>query len=80
MKRLIATLCVAFAVSSASAYTPNKIVVPDVEGYKTLKCDFHLHTVCNAVGENCSHIVQVVNLESKFKFHISSVKGFLLPL
>ena len=45
MKRLIATLCVAFAVSSASAYTPNKIVVPDVEGYKTLKCDFHLHTV-----------------------------------
>ena len=45
MKKLIATLCIAFAASTAGAYTPNKIVVPDVEGYKTLKCDFHLHTV-----------------------------------
>ena len=45
MKRFFATIAVALAVSSASAYTPNKIVVPDVEGYKTLKCDFHLHTV-----------------------------------
>ncbi len=45
MKKLIAVMCAAFAISSASALTPNPIVVPDVEGYKTLKCDFHLHTV-----------------------------------
>ena len=45
MKKLIATLCIAFAASAASAYTPNKIVIPDIDGYKTLKCDFHLHTV-----------------------------------
>lgn len=45
MKKLIATLCVVFAVGAASAYTPNKIVIPDIEGYKTLKCDFHMHTI-----------------------------------
>jgi hypothetical protein len=32
MKKLIATLCIAFAASTAGAYTPNKIVVPDLEG------------------------------------------------
>lgn len=31
--------------ASAFAYTTNKIVIPDVEGYKTLKGDFHIHTV-----------------------------------
>ena len=30
--------------SSSRAYSPRKIAVPDLPGYKTLKCDFHLHT------------------------------------
>ena len=38
---LLAALFV--AVSSLSAQT--KIDIPDIPGYKTLKCDFHLHTV-----------------------------------
>ena len=31
--------------AAISAVTPNKIVVPNIEGYKTLKGDFHVHTV-----------------------------------
>ena len=23
----------------------NNIIIPDVKGYKTLKCDFHMHTM-----------------------------------
>ena len=45
MKRVITALCAAFVAMSASAYTPNRIVIPDIEGYKTLKGDFHIHTV-----------------------------------
>lgn len=39
---LIVLLLTAIAVS---AHTPHKIVIPDIEGYKTLTGDFHLHTV-----------------------------------
>ena len=46
MKRFILTLISVAGVLTASAQlTPNKIVVPDIEGYKTLKGDFHIHTV-----------------------------------
>ena len=31
--------------SVVSAYTTNKIVIPDVNGYVTLKGDYHIHTV-----------------------------------
>ena len=54
MKRLfllIAALSVTMVSSAAiSAVTPNKIVVPNFGEYKTLKGDFHVHTVfsdCN---------------------------------
>ena len=30
--------------SSSRAFNPKHIAVPDLPGYKTLKCDFHLHT------------------------------------
>lgn len=45
MKRLfifVAALCVTLG---AAATTPNKIVIPNIEGYKTLKGDFHIHTI-----------------------------------
>lgn len=46
MKKLFVFLMVAAAgMLSAGATTPNRIVIPDVEGYKTLKGDFHIHTV-----------------------------------
>ena len=46
MKRLLLTLVAVAGVLSASAQlTKNKIVVPDIEGYKTLTGDFHIHTV-----------------------------------
>ena len=46
MKRFLLTLVAAVGMLTASAQlTPNKIVIPDIEGYKTLKGDFHIHTV-----------------------------------
>ena len=46
MKRFLLTLVALAGLATASAQlTPNKIVVPDIEGYKTLKGDFHIHTV-----------------------------------
>lgn len=46
MKRFLLTLVALVGLATASAQlTPNKIVVPDIEGYKTLKGDFHIHTV-----------------------------------
>ncbi len=38
-------MAVAGVWSASAQLTPNKIVVPDIEGYKTLKGDFHIHTV-----------------------------------
>ncbi len=46
MRKFILSMFVAVAASvSVSATTPNKIVIPNIEGYKTLKGDFHIHTV-----------------------------------
>ena len=46
MKRFLLTLVAVVGALSASAQlTPNKIVIPDIPGYKTLKGDFHIHTV-----------------------------------
>ena len=49
MRRLIlfvVAILTVFSISGATAaLTPNKIVIPDIEGYKTLKGDFHVHTV-----------------------------------
>ena len=43
-KYLLIVLSLMFSLC-ALAVTPNKIVIPDIEGYKTLKGDFHIHTV-----------------------------------
>ncbi len=45
MRKFILSMFVAAASFSVSATTPNKIVIPNIEGYKTLKGDFHIHTV-----------------------------------
>ncbi len=46
MKKFLLTLVAVVGVFTVSAQlTPNKIVVPDIKGYKTLTGDFHIHTV-----------------------------------
>lgn len=46
MKRAITLLsALVWASLSLMATVPHRMVVPDVEGYKTLKGDFHIHTV-----------------------------------
>ncbi len=45
MKRFCIIISVLLLSIGAAATTPQKIVVPDIEGYKTLKCDFHVHTI-----------------------------------
>ena len=46
MKRFLLTLvAVAGALTASAQLTPNKIVIPDIKDYKTLKGDFHIHTV-----------------------------------
>lgn len=50
MKKLSILLCLVFAaiwtvIAAGNIVTPNKIIIPDIEGYKTLKGDFHIHTV-----------------------------------
>ena len=42
--RLLPVLLLASLVS-VPAQVRDALVVPDVPGYKTLKCDFHMHTV-----------------------------------
>lgn len=44
MKRFIFLLSALVVMLPAFAVTPNKIVIPNIEGYKTLKGDFHVHT------------------------------------
>ena len=44
MKRLTSLFALLLVASAAMAYTPNKIVIPNVDGYVTLKGDFHMHT------------------------------------
>ena len=38
-------MVVAGVLSASAQLTPNKIVVPNIPGYQTLKGDFHIHTV-----------------------------------
>ena len=38
-------MAVAGVLSASAQLTPNKIVVPNIPGYQTLKGDFHIHTV-----------------------------------
>lgn len=47
MKKLTTLLLLLMVTTSAFALarTTNKIVIPDVEGYKTLKGEFHIHTI-----------------------------------
>ncbi len=45
MKKLSTLFLLLLMSASAFAYTTNKIIVPDIEGYKTLKGDFHIHTM-----------------------------------
>ena len=46
MKKILLTiLAVVSALTASAQLTPNRIIVPDIEGYKTLKGDFHIHTV-----------------------------------
>jgi len=33
------------AVGAVQAQVQNRIAIPDINGYKTLQCDFHMHTV-----------------------------------
>lgn len=44
MKRLLILAVASLAIFSAAAVTPNKIVIPNIKGYKTLKGDLHVHT------------------------------------
>jgi len=39
------TLVAILAVSAVQAQVQNRIAIPDINGYKTLQCDFHMHTV-----------------------------------
>ncbi len=45
MKRLTSLFVLSLVFSAAMAYTPNRIVFPNVDGYVTLKGDFHIHTI-----------------------------------
>ena len=51
MKELFVTLIFFSIIYSSPAQIQNKedlqkhILLPDIPGYKTLKCDFHMHTV-----------------------------------
>ena len=47
MKKLTSLFVMLLVSMSAFALarTTNKIVIPDVEGYKTLKGEFHIHTI-----------------------------------
>ncbi len=49
MKRVrtlgLAFFIISFLSAAAAAQTRQPLPVPDVAGYRTLKCDFHLHTV-----------------------------------
>jgi 3',5'-nucleoside bisphosphate phosphatase len=54
MKRKILLLALITFVIHTNGYSQNvsrKIInIPDIEGYKTLKCDFHMHTVFSDGG------------------------------
>lgn len=46
MKKILSlSLAAALIAAAAGAAVPHRIVIPDIEGYKTLKGDMHIHTV-----------------------------------
>ncbi len=45
MKRIFISAALFFCVSISFAQISNVIRIPDIPGYKTLKCDFHTHSV-----------------------------------
>ena len=63
MRRLNLLLLLLFATAVATAVTPNKMVIPNIEGYKTLKGDFHIHTVFSDGTMWPSSIVQEAKWE-----------------
>ena len=44
-KVLVSAFFLATCLMSVQAQRRNEIQVPDLDGYTTLKCDFHMHTV-----------------------------------
>ena len=44
-KKLSLLLVAAFAIFAADAAVPHPIILPDIDGYMTLKGDMHIHTV-----------------------------------
>lgn len=54
MKKLV-IIVLLFAVVSFAAFGQRKIInLPDIPGYVTLKCDFHMHTVFSD-GNSLAH-------------------------
>src|SRR4030043_1594595 len=45
MKKLIITILLIVSVASFSSGKKKIVNLPDLPGYVTLKCDFHIHTV-----------------------------------
>jgi hypothetical protein len=45
MTRLLRNLVALLAAALAVAQVRDPLPVPDLPGYQTLKCDFHMHTV-----------------------------------
>lgn len=45
MKKIILLIALTFAFWPSFSQLRGKIDIPDIPGYKTLKCDFHIHTV-----------------------------------
>ena len=45
MKRIILCLLIAWLALPAMAQVRTKVEIPNLKGYVTLKCDFHIHTV-----------------------------------
>ena len=50
MKKLASLFLLLLMSASAFAYTPNKIIIPNVDGYLTLKGEFHIHTIFSDGG------------------------------
>lgn len=44
-KVLVSAFLLAICLMNVQAQRRNEIQVPDLDGYTTLKCDFHMHTV-----------------------------------
>ena len=44
-KSLLPLLCTLFSISCLGQDTNRQIEFPDIPGFRTLKCDFHIHTV-----------------------------------